>query len=202
MKAPSPMTVRCLRDAVEVAGDRAGADVDVVAHVRVADVAEVAHLRAAAQSRVLHLGEVADVDAAADVGAAAQVAERPNAHVVLQRRLLDDGRDDATAVADRGVDDAAVRPDLAVLADGASCREGDVFGWSVVSTPIVTSASMYVVAGSTRVTPASMCRCRMRSRMIGLRLRQLDAVVDAQRLGRVGDGHGYDLRAFARRPCR
>src|SRR5439155_8522 len=42
---------RVLRDAVVVARDRAGADVDVGAHGRVADVGDVRHLRPATDAR-------------------------------------------------------------------------------------------------------------------------------------------------------
>src|SRR5439155_773721 len=37
-------------------------------------------------------------------------------------------------------------------------------GWMTVSAPMVTVSSMYVVAGSRIVTPASMCRSRIRRR--------------------------------------
>ena len=49
--------------AVIVAGDRAGADVDVLGDIGVADVGEVVDLRAEADLRGLDLGEVADARA-------------------------------------------------------------------------------------------------------------------------------------------
>ena len=61
------MTVGCFADAVVVAGDRAGADVDLLANRRVAEIGEVVGLRAAAERRVLELDEVADVRVFADV---------------------------------------------------------------------------------------------------------------------------------------
>src|SRR5207245_2006562 len=58
--------------AIEVAGDRAGADVDVGAEGRVADVAEVPKLRVAANAACLDLDVVADVHPRLQIRAGAQ----------------------------------------------------------------------------------------------------------------------------------
>ena len=63
MNAPSSIVVVVLLRAVVVAGDRAGADVDVRADHRVAEIGEVHRLRAGAETRLLHLDEVADLGA-------------------------------------------------------------------------------------------------------------------------------------------
>ena len=61
MKQSSSITVRFLFGAVVVAGDGAGADVDVGADLGVADIGEVVGLRALADAARLDLDEVADV---------------------------------------------------------------------------------------------------------------------------------------------
>ena len=66
-----------LRLAVVVAGDRAGADVDLLADHRVAEIGEVVGLRAAAERGLLQLDEVADVRVLADVRLRPDVRERP-----------------------------------------------------------------------------------------------------------------------------
>src|SRR5882672_1943773 len=50
-----------LGDAVVIAGDGAGADVDALAELRVANVAQVVRLRLWAEAARLHLDEVADM---------------------------------------------------------------------------------------------------------------------------------------------
>ena len=65
------MIVGCLRGAVVVARDRAGADVDVLADRRVAEVREMIRLRPSSERRLLQLDEVADVRVFADVATAA-----------------------------------------------------------------------------------------------------------------------------------
>ena len=62
---------RVLVRAVVVAGDRAGADVDLLADRRVAEVRQVVGLRPAPERRLLQLDEVADVRVFADVATAA-----------------------------------------------------------------------------------------------------------------------------------
>ena len=74
----APIQVRCLREAVVVGGDVAGADVGVLADVGVADVRQVRHLGALAQDRVLELHVGADAGAVAEHRAGAQVGEGPD----------------------------------------------------------------------------------------------------------------------------
>ena len=62
--------------AVVVAGDGAGADVDLLADRRVAEIGEVVGLRPAAERRLLQLDEVADVRVLADVRVRPEVRER------------------------------------------------------------------------------------------------------------------------------
>src|SRR2546423_6764311 len=61
---------------VVVAHDRAGADVDVSAHLAVADVAEVIRLGTRAYATRLHLHEVADVHSVGEAGARAPAGAR------------------------------------------------------------------------------------------------------------------------------
>ena len=83
-----------LPDAVVVGGDGAGAHVRVRPDVGVAEVADVVLAHVLAEPAVLDLGVVADLRAAANVGARAQVAERPDGDVVLHGRPLDHARPD------------------------------------------------------------------------------------------------------------
>src|SRR5688572_11661481 len=62
--------------AVVVAGDRAGADIDVLAYGRVSQVCEVARFRLAAERGLFQLYEVADVGLALDDAARAEMRER------------------------------------------------------------------------------------------------------------------------------
>ena len=64
---------RVLVHAVVVAGDRARADVDAFADLRVAQIGEMVRLRTFAQLRFLGLDEVADVRAFSDFAAGAQM---------------------------------------------------------------------------------------------------------------------------------
>ena len=61
------MWVRCLSDAVVVAGDGAGADVGSRADPGVADIAQMVGLGAGLDQRLLHLDEIADVDVLAEL---------------------------------------------------------------------------------------------------------------------------------------
>ena len=78
MKAPAPISVLMLEEAVVVAEDRAGADVGARADDAVADVGKMIGLGALAQRRILDLDEVADVDAGAEIGTRPQTCERPD----------------------------------------------------------------------------------------------------------------------------
>jgi len=61
MNAPAPISVRHFVRAVVVAGDGAGADVDLLADGGIAEIGEVVGLGAAPEFRLLHLDEIADV---------------------------------------------------------------------------------------------------------------------------------------------
>ena len=105
MKAPSSIDRRPFVGAVVIAGDGAGADVDVSADAGIAHVAQMIRLAARADLAVLHFDEVADVHAAVQDGSGPQAREGSDAAVLADRRLIDD----------------AVREDLGVGADGWSC---------------------------------------------------------------------------------
>ena len=75
MKAPSPISVRSLIEAVVVAEDRAGADVGLGADAAVAEVGQVVGLGASVQSYVLNLDEIADVHVGAELGARPEARE-------------------------------------------------------------------------------------------------------------------------------
>src|SRR5262249_40822274 len=94
-----------LAHAVVVRRDRARADVHVLAHLRVADVAEVVLLGALADAAFLDLRVVTQLDAAADVRAGAEMAERPDPAVVLNHGALQDAGPDHVPLADPAVHD-------------------------------------------------------------------------------------------------
>src|SRR4051794_17252890 len=75
-----------LEEAVVVAGDRPGADVGALAHLRVADIAEMVGLCTSPEPRSLHLDEIADVDLGAELGARAQARERPDDRALADAR--------------------------------------------------------------------------------------------------------------------
>src|SRR5262245_2853253 len=125
-----------LVDAVVVAGDRAGADVDAFTDGRVPDVGQVRHLRPAADRRLLQLDEVTNLRLGADVGQRPQMAERAERRRLFDRRLADHAirqqrdavgearrahlraRADDTFAADRGLPlDRDVRIDRRIRAD-------------------------------------------------------------------------------------
>src|SRR5579871_3690016 len=65
-------------DAVVIAGDRAGADVDATANLAVADVAQVIHLAALADEAVLHFDEIPQMHAIGQPRLRPQARERPD----------------------------------------------------------------------------------------------------------------------------
>ena len=79
MKTPSSIDRLVLGCAVVVAGDGAGADVDIRADRGIAEIGQVVGLGARAERRLLELDEVADVRLLADVGVRPQVRERADA---------------------------------------------------------------------------------------------------------------------------
>ena len=108
MKAPSSMIGRMLRDAVVVAGDRAGADVHALANRGVAEIREVSAPWSRGRGGLLQLDEVPDVRVLADVRVAAESARTvrparpaPRSNSTITQKLLIDH-----AIVDRGVDDA------------------------------------------------------------------------------------------------
>src|SRR3990172_4305932 len=116
-----------LGPAVVVAGDRAGADVDVLAHGRVAEVREVVRLGAAPDPRLLRLHEVADLRLLPDVAPGPQVTEGPERRIVLHHRLADDAvRLERDAVAEAARADLAAGGDHALAADRRGALEDDV----------------------------------------------------------------------------
>src|SRR6267378_3791622 len=68
-----------LRHSVEVAGDRAGADVRTAPDLRIPEIGEVVRLAPLGHAGLLRLHEVADADLLFEVGVGAQVSERPDA---------------------------------------------------------------------------------------------------------------------------
>src|SRR5438034_2099473 len=91
----------------EVRGDVAGADVGVLADLRVADVRGVRHLRPAPQARVLDLDERTRLRAFLEDRSRAEVAERADDRILAHDRVGDD----------------AVRPDLGSGGDAASAAQ-------------------------------------------------------------------------------
>src|SRR3569623_2898757 len=104
--------------AVEIAGNRASADVAAPAYRRVAEVTQMIHLRARTDRRFLHFDEIADVHIVGEHRTGPDARERPDARARADRRLLDHriGLDDHT-VGYRHVTQIANGPDNHVVAD-------------------------------------------------------------------------------------
>ena len=94
--------------AVEVAGDRPGADVDALAHRGVAQVAEVHHLAARAEGRTVHFAPRPHTTAAAAVGAGADMGERSNGNLLFEGSAVHKGGQDAAALAQDAIPDDGV----------------------------------------------------------------------------------------------
>ena len=75
--------------AIIVAGDRAGADVGLLADHGVAEIAQVAGLGARADLRLLDLDEIAEVHVAPELGAATDAGERPDRRARADGHVLD-----------------------------------------------------------------------------------------------------------------
>ena len=147
--------------------------------VGVAEIGEVHRLRAGAEHRLLQLDEVADLRALRRhraSGGGARTARRARRrdrgvrdHAVVEHR---------DAVADLRVDDPRAAVNLAAGADRRP-PSSETPGWMMVSAPIATSRSMYVVAGSSMVTPAAISSAVLCCLTMRLDFRQLGAAVDA-----------------------
>ena len=99
------------RRPVVVRGDRARADVHMLANRRVPDIGDMPDCRVRADRRLLNLDEIADVRALPDERARPQVAEWPAIRPSLQHRPFERRRDDAAAVGDAARRNHAVWPD-------------------------------------------------------------------------------------------
>ena len=114
-------------DAVVVAGDGAGADVDAGADDGVAEVVQVVGLGAFAEGDLLGFDEVADVGSFADAALGAQVGVGAEDGVVGDLGGVEDAAvADGDVVAERGVLDDGVGADAAVGADVRGAEELDV----------------------------------------------------------------------------
>ena len=97
------------RLAVVVAGDRAGADVDLLADRRVAQIREVIGLGPAAEPRLLELDEIPDASVGFDLRPGPDVRERSDRRPRADGRVRDDRViENRHAVADRRVRQADV----------------------------------------------------------------------------------------------
>ena len=147
---------RVLGDAVVVAGDRAGADVDVLADGGVAEVGEVARLRSAAERGFLQLDEVSDVRVFADLDSGRRRANGPTlaplemCEFSITQKLLITTRSSIDVSMTRTPEWISQPDPMRVWPSRYTP------GWMMVSAPIVTSGSMNVVDGSTMVTPAAI----------------------------------------------
>src|SRR3990172_9237269 len=103
--------------ATEIAGDRAGADVDALSDRAVTQVGEVTHLGTGAQGAVLDLTEVAHMNALHQMRARPKMRERPNVGALLYDRALHHRGDDPAMVSHPGISHDGVRADRAVAAD-------------------------------------------------------------------------------------
>src|SRR5207245_1830591 len=99
-------------DPVEVAGDRAGADVDPLADLGVPQVGEMVRLAAAAEAGLLGLDEVSDPGLLLEDRLGSEVGERSDPAGSSDVGGGDDGvGEDRRAVADLRVGDAAAGAD-------------------------------------------------------------------------------------------
>jgi len=103
--------------AVVIAGDGAGADVDLLAHGAVADVGEVVDLAAVVHLAVLDLDEVADMHRLRQLGAGAEAGERSDAAIRADLGFLEQAeRGDARVRRDARIAQHAVGADPDVVA--------------------------------------------------------------------------------------
>jgi hypothetical protein len=110
--------------AVVVAGDGAGADVDVPADGGIADIGEVVGLGAVGHRAVLHFDEVADVHVLAELRAGAQARVGADDAAAAGLGLLDVAEGgDARAGADDGIPQHAMRADLDAVAEHDAALE-------------------------------------------------------------------------------
>src|SRR3954451_25460554 len=178
--------------AVVVGGDVARADVRVLADVAVADVGQVRDLRAAADRRVLDLHEGSGLGVGPQLRVRSQVGEGPDRPVVLDRRLHEVGVRDGNAVAERGVDDRRLRADQALLADagGALDRRAGL------DRRVAPDRDVDVDQRRLRIDDRDpVARVALVDPALGdlADLRELPAVVDAERERVVGDQVRGDL---------
>ena len=177
---------RVLVDPVVVARDRAGADVAALADERVAEIRQVARLRAGAQPRLLRLDEVADPGVLAQLRAGTQAGERTHGRAAIDTGAIDHGvRLHGHAVGQHGVADDAVRADANVCAQFHAAFEDH------------SDIDDAVQSGTQRpaeVEPRGIAQChagahggfRIAPLVTPFGLRELDPVVDAKHLLRVG----------------
>ena len=105
---------------VIVAGDRARADVGVLANLGVANVAEMPHLGAGRQIGVLHLAKVAHVNANPQVCALAQMAKRPDVSPIFENCLLEHRCDHPAVISYACIADQRVRAQRASLSNNCA----------------------------------------------------------------------------------
>ena len=107
-----------LVDAVVVAGDRAGADVDVRANIGIADVRQVRGLRAFAEDGLFRLDEIADLHVSSEFGAGTQMRVRPDCRLILDDRVFSYGAAfQMNVIADHDVGEMHTGIDHASIAD-------------------------------------------------------------------------------------
>src|SRR5476649_2349523 len=191
-------------DAVVVAGDGAGADVDARTNGGVADVGQVVGLAVRGDLAVLDFDEIADVYVLGQLGARAQARVRSDDGGGPDHRAFDVAkRLDAGAGGDAGIDDDAVR------ADGDAVRQFDLaFEHAADIDADVASADQLAAHVDARRVRQRDATLQQRQRdialMNALELGQLHLAVDASHfplcagLGRhdahaVADGLGHDV---------
>ena len=181
---------------IEVGGDRARRDVHACSDVGVADVAEVVHLRPGPDAAGLDLRIVAEPSVGLDDRAGPQVAERADLDAFADNRAFEHRQPHAAVRADFGIHEHARSGRSRHRARRASDRAGGSPGGRSTSASISTSGSMYVVAGSTMVTPARISVVQRAPAQDRVRLGELQAIVDAQHLVLVLRQHRMDAAAL------
>src|SRR6185437_6779331 len=104
--------------AVIVTSDGTGADVDLLADLRISQIGEMVCLGSFAQAHLFGFDEVADMSAFADFTSRAEMRIRAQHCVIRNRRTVDDAPvTHRYNIPNYGIADDGIRPDAAVLAD-------------------------------------------------------------------------------------
>src|SRR5215472_1995056 len=182
---------RVLPNPIVVGGDGTRSDIHVLTHCRVAQVRDVGHPAAPTDARSHQLGEAANVDTLGHPRTRPQLGERPSVGAGSELGAVEPRMLDAHAVTDRRVSDLGKGTDVTVLADHrvpTQDREG--LQDRVHADP---DTYFYIRRGGIDHRDAEVHQVRQQPLPQGpLGVRELDAVVDPDRLAPVTDSQDLD----------